>query len=111
MSWDDFRARYVWGEKWGRKVKRATGVCLGDYERYFLVWYEDRHDPSVAIVCAKNESEAEEWFVEELDWSHLDELAVKDYEPDDLHFGPSGQPYDSEGVKVREVRLIHVELS
>ena len=87
---------------------QATGINLDDsiYDRFFMVYVADCAFPPIAIVRMDNEQEAEEEFVDQLDWAHIKEPDLADYDPDSLSYGPSGQPYDSSEVMVREVRLV-----
>ncbi|MFO0964632.1 MAG: hypothetical protein U0793_03465 [Gemmataceae bacterium] len=94
------------------ECKAATGVNLdGCEERFFMVYVEDCFDPPIAIVRADSEQDAEELFVDELPWAHITEPDLNDYDPETLVYGPSGQPYDSESVRVHPVRMVHVELA
>jgi hypothetical protein len=122
MDYLEFMQRYDTGDK---QHKRATGLALDDSgERFFLLCVADCFDPPVAIVRARNESDAYETFVDELAWAHItDENDLKDYlKPasewerpdcpeyvDSLSFNCNGVPYDGEGIQMQEVKLYAVE--
>ncbi len=109
MDYCDFLRTYNGGEV---QHKRATGVELDGFGKaFFMVYVEDCFDPPVAIVRADNAQDAEEAFVDALPWAHISEPDLKDYSEDDdsLSYGPSGQPYDSSSVMIREVRLVAIE--
>ena len=97
-------------EKLGFHADRATGVNLEDsiYGKFYLVYVADCAFPPLAIVRSDNEQDAEEEFIDALDWAHISEPDLADYDEDSLNYGPHGQPYDSSEVMVREVRLVSV---
>lgn len=86
----------------------ATGVNLDDsiYSKFYLVYVADCAFPPLAIVRSDNEQDAEEEFIDALDWAHIKEPDLADYDPDHLCYGPSGQPYDGSEVMVIEVNLV-----
>jgi len=73
----------------------------------------------VAIVRARSGIDAEEIFVDELPWSHLDEATQKDILADcggdeekaaeQMGWGPSGQAYDSQSIVIHEVFPVRVD--
>lgn len=94
-------------------ARRAVGVDVWDFSgpaRYYAVWVDDCFDPPIAVVRAKDEGEAEEMFLDALDWSHITApLDLADYDADALHYTSSGIPCDTEGVRIREVSLARIE--
>ena len=43
-----------------------------------------------------------------LRWADVGEEDWKDYDPDELGYGPSGEVYDSQSVNVTKVKLIGI---
>ncbi len=104
MDYLDFMKKYPNG-------KRAEPVELDEtWDEFWLVYLADCFDPPLAIVRAKNEQDAEEAFVDNLDWAHVKEPDLADYDEDSLSFGPHGQPYDGSQIHVEQVILVGVEL-
>jgi hypothetical protein len=107
MDFLAFMKKYCVGDM---DAKKATGVEMGNgNDDWYMVYVENCFDPPIAIVNAENEQDAEEAFVEALPWSHITEPDLKDYDPETLHYGPSGQPYDAEQVMVRQIKLVLIE--
>lgn len=98
-------------EKLGFHAERATGVNLDDsiYDRFYLVYCADCAFPPLAIVRSDNEQDAEEEFIDNLDWAHItDPATLADYDEDSLSYGPSGQTYDGSEIVVRSVKLVSI---
>lgn len=120
LDYLEFQSRYHWSG-WP-EVKQCTPVNIGgnsDRERFFVVYCADCFDPPMAVVQAENESDAEEWFVSELPWSHYSPVESyfteaelnKALDDGTAGIGPSGEVYDSQAVQMFEVFLVHVELA
>ncbi len=108
-----FMTAFNWSQKDSKILYRqATGVNLdGTEERFFMVFVADCFDPPIAIVRADNESDAEEGFYEELPWADVEEADVKDFDVDTLVWSSRGKWVDTNGIQIRETRLVHVELA
>lgn len=112
MDYIEFLQKYCLGDI---DCKRATGLRMDDTnDKFFMCFVSDCFDPPIAIIRADNEQDAEEWFVDELSWSHYSEDDVKkmtEEEQEYAGYGPSGQVYDQQNLQVQEVKLIRVELT
>lgn len=108
MDHIEFNKKYNVGDV---ECKQATPVNIDSEEqKFFLFCVTDCYDPQIAIVCADKMEEAYEWFVDELDWSHISEPDLKDYDEESLSYNSNGTPYDSEQIHGFEVKLIGVEV-
>lgn len=117
---DAFRQRY------GDNAKRATGVALNECgARFYLMWVEDCFSPCLAIVRADNASEAQEAFLDALNWCDVSGDDLPDYavvvageaskggKTEDFTDYPSltytsergGQWCDTEALNCREVKI------
>jgi hypothetical protein len=94
----------------GIRRKRCRAINLdGTESRFFAVAVADCYDPSVTIVRADVEGEAEERFIEESPAEWLTGPALSDYPEDTLSYDGEGHPYDSSSVHVWEVFPVAVE--
>ncbi len=109
MDFLDFMKKYCVGDQ---DAKRATGVELdGTGKHFWMVHVEDCFDPPIAIVRADSLCDAEDAFTDALNWAHItDPNDLKDYDEDNLHYSPSGVPYDIESVMIREIKLHGIEI-
>ena len=104
----EFNQKYNVGDV---ECKQATPVNIdSEYQKFFMFYVSDCYDPPIAIVCAKSFEEAHGWFVDELNWSHISEPDLKDYDQENLDYNSNGTPYDSEGIHGYEIKLIGVEM-
>jgi len=95
----------------GQYVKYATPVAFGEGgDKWFVVAVADCFDPPVAIVRATDEYTAEEYFIDELMWAHVDETDLKDYDEDSLRYNSSGIPCDVSQVNIHRVYLRYMEM-
>lgn len=109
MDYLDFLRRY---NSTNVQHKRCKGINLDGSEKlFFAVYVEDCFDPPIAVVRASGASEAEERFADELDWAHISDVDLKDYEeePSSLSWNSDGKPYDTSGIMIRELRLLCIE--
>jgi hypothetical protein len=111
------------------RIKEATPLNMDSSDEddgFWLLCVQDCFDPPIAIVRASHADEALEIFVDELDWAHISDEDLKDYEDTDsyvdgkplvyrefsenVNWNNSGQAYDSEGIYMCQVKLHSIEV-
>ena len=116
MDYIDFMQQYDQGPI---HTHRVIGLNMDSTDtNFWAIWMDDYFDPPVVIIRADHEGNAEEIFVDELDWAHINEVDLPDYLSGDkkqqdseyLNFNSKGQPYDSESIQCRQVKLVKVEI-
>lgn len=113
MDFLDFHKKYNHNEFGPVDCKKATGFKMDEtYDDFFMVYVEDCFDPPIAIIRAEHGQEAAEIFTDELTWAHVDEKDVTDEQIDAglYQMNNNGKWYDAETLRVRNVRLVYIEV-
>lgn len=113
LVWSANGRQYLWGKGETSDVVGPTSVSdVSDYGwgKWFIFVIADCYFPPLYAVRHESfESAYEEfcdWQVEQL---KIEELDLKDYDENALHYSSNGAPIDTESVQGFEVTLVRVE--
>jgi hypothetical protein len=118
-AYDDYFKFHTKFDESPVQAVRCTPVNFNSSDdRWFVVCVADCFDPPLAIVHAKNESEAEEWFLDTLPWADVEiadhvekgkDPATWDI-PENLVLTSRSTWASTEEIQIHEVYLRRVEL-